>query len=446
MKKTIFFYFLINLIIFELLGFIFPVDDIRHITFMLLISLLSTLVFTAFVLRFNRKLNQVAKKVHQINVADDQTHLILPNNDPFHGLTHEINMLQSHIRHQTHQTQRQENELETLIKYLPIGVMVIDRFGDLQVANDGVQELFQRQFAPLPHPYQDDITQPELITLVNDAFHRQKSSQRLINLETAQGRKSIRVQVVYSEIRPKHFQITVLLSDVSDLVAMSKMQSDFVANASHELKTPITAISGFSETLLENPTDEATQQKFLTIIHEESQKLVSLINDILSLSHLRDNEVAELTLEPIKLAELAEEQLQNQQASAQLNHVKLINEIPADLVVTSDRGRLMAIMYNLLGNAIKYNKAEGTVTISASTGPDDWQLIVKDTGIGIPTNQQNRIFERFYRGDNGKRIAGTGLGLAIVAEQVAQMSGDINVTSELGVGTTMRISFTNENQ
>lgn len=227
---------------------------------------------------------------------------------------------------------------------------------------------------------------------------------------------------------------------------MSKMQSDFVANASHELKTPITAISGFSETLLENPTDEATQQKFLTIIHEESQKLVSLINDILSLSHLRDNEVAELTLEPIKLAELAEEQLQNQQASAQLNHVKLINEIPADLVVTSDRGRLMAIMYNLLGNAIKYNKAEGTVTISASTGPDDWQLIVKDTGIGIPTNQQNRIFERFYRGDNGKRIAGTGLGLAIVAEQVAQMSGDINVTSELGVGTTMRISFTNENQ
>ena len=106
----------------------------------------------------------------------------------------------------------------------------------------------------------------------------------------------------------------------------------------------------------------------------------------------------------------------------------------------------MGILYNLLANAIKYNDDGGHVTVAATSTFAGWQLSVSDNGIGIPTNQQQRIFERFYRGDNGKTIPGTGLGLAIVAEQAAQLSGSINVTSELGVGTTIKIDFPNDNR
>lgn len=445
MKKQIFLFFLINLIILELVGFFLPLSAGLHLGLMLAVAVCATLIFTFFVWRFSKKLALIQKKVHQINVANDDTHLILPNDDPLHGLTHELNQLQSHIKHQSHRTLRQENERETLVKHLPIGVMVIDRYGQVQVANDVIQELFQHEFDPIPHAYQQDIVQPELLTMVNAAMQRQKSGQRLITFDTPQNRKNIRVQVLYSEIRPKHFQVTVLLTDVSDLVAMSKMQSDFVANASHELKTPITAISGFSETLLEQPTDEKTREKFLTIIKQESDKLVKLIDDILSLSRLRDDQPGDLKLQQIHLADFVSDQLDDHQASAQLKSVKLENNVPADLIVTSDEGRLRGILYNLLANAIKYNDDGGHVTVAATSTFAGWQLSVSDNGIGIPTNQQQRIFERFYRGDNGKTIPGTGLGLAIVAEQAAQLSGSINVTSELGVGTTIKIDFPNDN-
>ncbi|KRO10198.1 Signal transduction histidine kinase [Paucilactobacillus hokkaidonensis] len=408
---------------------------------MLGLSVIATVIFSVIVWQFSRHLKLVTQKVRQITDDQDETHLLVPSHDPLHELVQEVNRLQSQIRHQSHQTMRQENELETLIKNLPVGVLVIDRFGQLQIANTAVQELLHRDIRELPHSYLEEITQPELLAMINQVIQQQQSQQKMINFDRGQIRKNIRVQVLYSEIRPQHFQVIVLMTDVSDLVAMSKMQADFVANASHELKTPITAIAGFSETLLEQNSDPATQQQFLTIIKQESDKLVKLIDDILSLSRLRNGQPSELQLTSINLTKLVGKQLDNLGSLAQLNQVELQNKISTNFIITSDSTRLTSVLYNLIANAIKYNRQGGHVIVTAKNNDDTWELCVSDTGIGIPAEQQERIFERFYRVPNDNMQLGTGLGLAIVAEQVAQLDGKIAVDSKLGFGTTIKIKF-----
>ncbi|WP_137596937.1 sensor histidine kinase [Paucilactobacillus kaifaensis] len=441
MKKQIILFFVINLVLFELVSFLLPFETGPKMVSMFVLALITTVIFGMFMRWLVRKTNLVSEKVQQITDEQDEVHLLVSPQDPLFDLVQEINRLQSHIRHQTHQNLRQENELETLIKNLPVGVLVIDRFGQIQIANTAVQKLLQRNLSKLPHSYLEDIVQPDLLMMVNQAMQQQKSQQKLVTFPMGQTKKNIRVQVLHSEIRPRHFQVLVLLTDVSDLVAMTKMQADFVANASHELKTPITAINGFSETLLDQDLDMQTQHQFLTIIKQESNKLVKLIDDVLSLSRLRNGQQDNLELESVHPAELVDQQINNLQALAKLDQVELQNNINNELVVVSDQNRLSAILYNLIANAIKYTQKSGSVVIDANQDGNRWSLSITDNGIGIPIEEQSRIFERFYRGKNGITRSGTGLGLAIVAEQVHQLSGQVSVDSKTGFGTTMKVEF-----
>lgn len=441
MKKQITFFFIINLVLFELIGFFLPGIKGYQMVGLLLLAAITTVAFSVFWWQLNRKLQTVSTKIHQIATEQDEVHLLVARHDPLFELIQEINRLQSQIRHQSHQTLRQENELETLIKNLPVGVLVIDRFGQIQIANNVVQELLQRDLSTLPHSYLEDIVQPDLLMMVNQAMQQKASQQKLITFTTGQTKKNIRVQVLYSEIRPRHFQVLVLMTDVSDLVALTKMQTDFVANASHELKTPITAINGFSETLMEQDLDATTQHQFLAIIKQESDKLVKLIDDVLSLSRLREGDQGALKLKSLQLSALAAKQIDELQALAKLRQITLKNNIATDMLVVSDQSRLNSILYNLLANAIKYNRTNGRITIDAQQDNEHWSLSVTDTGIGIPIEEQGRIFERFYRGQNGTTRPGTGLGLAIVAEQVHQLGGQTKVDSKVGFGTTMKIKF-----
>lgn len=441
MKKQIILFGVINLVLFELVGLFLPFSAGQKIVSMFILALITTVVFGMFMRWFTRKMNLVTEKVQQITDQQDEVHLLVSAQDPLFKLVQELNRLQSHIKHKSHQNLRQANELETLIKNLPVGVLVVDRFGQIQIANTAVQKLLRRDLSKLPHSYLEDIVQPDLLMMVNQAMQQQKSQQKLIAFSSGQTKKNIRVQVLYSEIRPRHFQVLILMTDVSDLVAMTKMQANFVANASHELKTPITAINGFSETLLDQDLDTETQHQFLTIIKQESDKLVKLIDDVLSLSRLRNGQQDELELEPIHLAELVNQQINNLQALAKLDQVELQNNIAEELVIVSDQNRLKAILYNLIANAIKYNQKGGRVSVKAVQDQKHWSLSVSDTGIGIPIEEQSRIFERFYRGQNSMTRPGTGLGLAIVAEQVHQMDGKVQVDSKTGFGTTMKVEF-----
>lgn len=228
-----------------------------------------------------------------------------------------------------------------------------------------------------------------------------------------------------------------------------ELRKQFTANVSHELKTPLTSISGFAEILKNGGTDEKTTKDFAGTIYEESQRMISLVNDIIKLSKLDEKSIS-LEKEPIELLGLSKEIAKILSASAKAKNIKLD--------VHGDSGKIMGVqpviyemIYNLIDNAIKYNVQNGTVEVTVKeenpekghTFGNKTVISVSDTGIGIPKNEQDRVFERFYRIDKSrsKELGGTGLGLSIVKHAAKFHDATINLSSKEDEGSTFTITF-----
>ena len=226
-----------------------------------------------------------------------------------------------------------------------------------------------------------------------------------------------------------------------EIVKNDRMRSEFTANVSHELKTPLTAISGYAE-LIESDMGSAEDRKhFADEIHRNSNRLLMLIDDIIRLSEL-DTAQIQVDMENVNLLEIAQSCVENLKTSAADHKVTLhVDGKPAHM--KADRTMMEELIFNLCDNAIRYNNEGGSVFVNVSANRGVVLLSVKDTGIGIPKEHQERIFERFYRVDKSrsKRSGGTGLGLAIVKHVAALHHGEITVDSEAGQGTEIKIAF-----
>jgi len=232
--------------------------------------------------------------------------------------------------------------------------------------------------------------------------------------------------------------IVIIIEDLTEVKKLERMRSEFVANVSHELRTPLTSIKGFVETLKEGDIeDKAKRDKFLSIIDMETERLINLINDILSLSEI-ENLKANIPIEKVLIKDLVEEVLDILRDGASAKNVNLHYDIdPEDLSLFANRYRIKQMIINLVDNAIKYNRENGDIFIKVQKNEEGVLLKVKDTGIGIPKEHIPHIFERFYRVDKSRsrRLGGTGLGLAIVKHIVLSMEGSIEVESEVGKGS-----------
>lgn len=251
---------------------------------------------------------------------------------------------------------------------------------------------------------------------------------------------------VYEELKPFTKRIA---EENYEKTQREELRKQFTANVSHELKTPLTSISGFAEILKNGGTDEKTTKDFAGTIYEESQRMISLVNDIIKLSKLDEKSIS-LEKEPIELLELSKEIAKILSASAKAKNIKLD--------VHGDSGKIMGVqpviyemIYNLIDNAIKYNVQNGTVEVTVKeekpekghTFGNKTVISVSDTGIGIPKNEQDRVFERFYRIDKSrsKELGGTGLGLSIVKHAAKFHDAAINLSSKEGEGSTFTITF-----
>lgn len=251
---------------------------------------------------------------------------------------------------------------------------------------------------------------------------------------------------VYEELKPFTKRIA---EENYEKIQREELRKQFTANVSHELKTPLTSISGFAEILKNGGTDEKTTKDFAGTIYEESQRMISLVNDIIKLSKLDEKSIS-LEKEPIELLGLSKEIAKILSASAKAKNVKLD--------VHGDYGKIMGVqpviyemIYNLIDNAIKYNVQNGTVEVTVKeenpgkghTFGNKTVISVRDTGIGIPKNEQDRVFERFYRIDKSrsKELGGTGLGLSIVKHAAKFHDAAINLSSKEGEGSTFTITF-----
>ena len=233
----------------------------------------------------------------------------------------------------------------------------------------------------------------------------------------------------------------ILLNDITELRKLENMRKEFVSNVSHELKTPLTSIQGFIETLKDGALeDREASKKFLGIIDIESQRLGRLIDDLLSLSDIEGSKVPR-NEEQIAVADVAVEICDSLREFADRRQVRLVNEASAPIHYRGNLGLFKAMLFNLASNAIKYNKEGGEVVLHSSLLPGQLVLRVEDTGIGIAKADQERIFERFYKVDKSRSLdpKNTGLGLSIVKHIVELFHGEIQLESELGKGSTFTI-------
>ncbi|WP_125710254.1 two-component system histidine kinase PnpS [Lacticaseibacillus porcinae] len=365
--------------------------------------------------------------------------IILTPGSPFMAMGAEINHLEQAVDHLRTKVVLRQASFDRLIDHLPQGVMLIDADRNVLLANQAMARFVGHPIAPNVHNYLDDVKTYRLARMIEHTFRNQKSHHKEMTMLTTQ--MSVDANVIALKAQADREQVLVILYDVTYLRQVEQMQLDFVGNVSHELKTPVTAISGFAETLLAGAKDDpATLDQFLNIIHDESTRLTSLITDILTLSRPSDAPAKHSAVDLNQLMDQAVKSLAKPIKEKQLD---VSIHIPDDLTIQSDDVKLSQVIRNLLNNAVFYNRDHGSVDVTATTQPNQLTLTFQDTGIGIADTDQQRIFERFYRVDKARsrHNGGTGLGLAIVAEMLQQLGGDVAIHSQVGVGTTFTVTL-----
>ncbi|MDV7756707.1 PAS domain-containing protein [Liquorilactobacillus mali] len=391
--------------------------------------------------RYNkRELDLLSQKLNDITEGKKPGHILLEPSDPLYGISRTINRLENKQHDFTKNFTIQQRGYFSLIEYLTIGVMILDQDRKIYLSNHAMSDLMGREMNLQGQIYINEIRTYDLSRLIEAAFSSQEDQHSEIRLDLTN--KVVDAHVVYVPVSKHRLLVMVLLYDITELKEIERMQLDFVGNVSHELKTPITAITGFSETLLQGAmNDKKALPEFLAIIHKESLKLTDLVEDILSLSRIDAS--PELNLKEINLRIYITELLKTFKPQLEKKKIKVFLEISEDYVVNMDQNKLRHVIDNLIQNAIKYNNFQGKIWIDGSVDETSWNISIRDNGYGIPQDKQERIFERFYRIDTSRSrdSGGTGLGLSVVKEYVAAMNGEIILESQVGVGSKFIIKF-----
>ena len=326
---------------------------------------------------------------------------------------------------------RQRDEMQTLIDSIAEGVIALTEDARVLRMNPAAVSLLDIAPPPPFAPIGTLIRHPDL------RDHLEQSV--ILPLAAREFRMGDRHLLVSSRLLAPGGAV-VTLSDVTELRRIEQVRRDFVANASHELKTPLTAVRGFAETLLEEETHDGVGRDFLTLIRDNTLRLQHLVDDLLDLSRLESGGWSP-SEEEIDLAEAAQSAWTELLSESRLRSVDFVVE--GDGIVLADGQALHQVFRNLFDNAVRYTQDGGRVRVTISPDGPLVETSVADTGSGIPSSSLPRIFERFYRVDAGRDRAagGTGLGLAIVRHLVQSMGGRVVAESQLGHGTTIRFSL-----
>jgi two-component system, OmpR family, phosphate regulon sensor histidine kinase PhoR len=329
--------------------------------------------------------------------------------------------LADEVKARVGQLTEQRDLLSTVISGLIEGVVVVDREGAAVLVNDAAKPLVSGE---LP---------AELRPLVASAQRGESADAELVLKERA----------VRASARPLPQGALVVLYDVTQLRALESVRREFLSNAAHELRTPITAISGYAETLMAGPVDPTTSREFLEVIHRNANRIAHLVSDLLVLDSLEARASIVGERSPVALDRVAHDAIAS--ARAWSPGAEITVEIAPDVAVWGTREGLDHVLQNLVDNALKYGGAPIVVRARREPrhGRERVVLEVSDAGAGIPEDQQARIFERFYRLDAGRSRdrGGSGLGLAIVKSQVQALGGEITVKSKPGHGTRFIIEL-----
>lgn len=350
-------------------------------------------------------------------------------------------LLRRIARHQKEVTEREvvieqrQSEFDTIISKIKEGMILLDNNCRIISINQAAQDILQTDQTCLGKDMLQIIRNLSLNNWLEKGLQGRKQ-EGILQLDDSHYK--VMVRPIQSE--DKVTGLALLFFDVTEQLQAEQLRREFTANVSHELKTPLHLISGYSEMLASDVVAQKDVPQFAEKIHSESQRMIQLVEDIIKLSHLDESE--ELAMEPVNLYQISEEILESLSAKANERHINL-HLLGEPAYITGNHALIHSLIYNLCDNAIIYNRDKGDVTVGITLNEDKIVLTVQDTGVGIAKDEQERIFERFYRVDKSrsKKLGGTGLGLSIVKHAVNQHHADIKVESQLGLGTKMTVTF-----
>jgi two-component system, OmpR family, phosphate regulon sensor histidine kinase PhoR len=363
--------------------------------------------------------------------------------DEIGELTVTLNKMAKDLESKIHEIKTQNQHLEAIFSSMIEGVIVVNGSGQVISINSAVEKIFAiTHRRGEKRPLLEIIRNNDIFEIMNKALIKGEVFSKDVSL-------SYPVKRIFRINASPVFEkgivsgCLVVIHDITEIRRLETMRRDFVANVSHELKTPLTSIKGYVETLLDGALeDKEHSRQFLTIVSEHAERLGQLINDLLDLSTIESQEVA-LNVSTFDLKGLVQKVLFNFKTQIGRQGLEIVDDLSKDLMITADRARMEQVLTNLIDNAIKFNKSGGFIKFSGRKSENKIEIVVEDSGIGIPANDVPRIFERFYRVDKARsrELGGTGLGLSIVKHIIELHHGTVGVESTEGFGSKFWFSF-----
>ena len=424
------------------------VDKLRFSIFqvLLLIIILSMIVAFIFSMKVISPIQEIEAFTDKIRKGDVSGMLMIDSRDEIGQLSKNINDMVTELQEKIRVANEEKWKLRAAFASMAEGVMVLDSQNRIEGLNKGMAEMIGREYADIVG--KTPIEAFRNIAL-QDALNRFRQAGEIVLEEITLGDENpmildVNISAVKS-LPGQDPKTMIVFHNVTRLKKLEQVRADFVANVTHEIKTPLTAIIGFVETLQQGAIDDrAKAQKFLLTIHENAQRLNRLVDDLLTLSSIELGET-KLHLEGLALEDVFETALTLISLRAALKNVRIQRDVQPGLpMVLADRDRLVQILVNVLDNAVKFTPEGGSVSITASPEVQGSVVIkITDTGIGISKSELPRLGERFYRIDKtrSREMGGTGLGLSIVKHLMKAHEGSMEIESTLGKGTTVSLHF-----
>lgn len=419
--------------------------DIFAIIFVLLLLGTIALLYLGrrLINQYTQPIDSITKVAVELTKGNYSARIYEEPNNELGVLQTTLNILARNLQEATKAQEIQTDRLQTIIENMGMPLISIDQQGIVTLVNRTYTEIFGKTNEELyGRSYVDCIEHRKIRNIIEEVFMTEKGVRKEVKLSIGIWMKHFEIYgapIISNDNEWKG--IVLVFHDITELKKLEQVRKDFVANVSHELKTPVTSIKGFAETLLDGAMNEReTLHSFLQIIQKESDRLQSLIYDLLELSRI-EREGFQLTIDRVDLHQIVHDVLHTLEKNAAKKRISLAYENGRSCIIEGDRLRIQQILFNLVTNAISYTPPRGKVTVTLSEENDHVKLSVNDTGIGIEKEEIPRIFERFYRVDKARsrNSGGTGLGLAIVKHLVDAHKGDIVVDSELGKGSCFTV-------
>ena len=368
--------------------------------------------------------------------------LYLEGAGEFTELAHDLNNMASELESSISKRDEETNRLNVILRSIPDALLLINTDGVIELSNNAARELFGSHQLD-GRPFIEVVRNPEFMSLIESVKQNRTPGSAEVILDLDEEKyMTVRISPLFYEVGKLAAFVTIF-HDTTRLKKLEQMRKDFVANVSHEMKTPVTAIKGFAETLLDGALyDKENAEKFLNTIKSHSERLNRLVEDLLTLSRIELGGI-KMDKTGINIGEIIENVIGTFVVQAAEKNLTIKKSLESDdMIIDADRHRLEQILLNIIDNAIKFTES-GDIEIGIAQEDGRNYIFVKDTGIGIPEKYLPRLGERFFRVDpsRSRELGGTGLGLAIVKHLVKAHGWEMKIESEAGKGTFVKVYY-----